>query len=737
MKPKNRIEIVKVNFLRGPNIWTYRSVIEALVDIGELEEFPSNTLPGFYERLVEYLPGLIEHRCSPGVRGGFLMRLKEGTWAAHILEHVALELQTMSGMSTGFGKARETSVKGVYKVAFRSREEQVGRKAVVMARDLVMAAINDTSFDVLATVTSLRDTVEAQFLGPSTAHIVDAAIDRDIPFIRLTQGNLVQLGYGAAARRIWTAETDRTSAIAEEIAGDKDLTKKLLKACGVPVPEGVLVRSPEAAWEAAQDIGTPVAVKPYDGNHGRGVLLELETQVAIEGAYQVAKEQSGGSVIVEQFIPGDEHRLLVVGKQVVAVSKGEAAWVLGDGVQTISQLVDSQLNTDPRRGHGEEFPLSVIETSKSPEILLELERVGLAPHSIPHADRRVLIQRNGNVAWDVTDTVHPSVANVAALAARVVGLDIAGIDMVLEDASKPMQSQRGAVIEVNASPGLLAHIKPANGEGRPVGEAILSHLFEAQATGRIPIVGICGTQSTGRLARLVAWLVHINGKHVGLACSEGLYLNDRRIDAADSSHWEAGQRLLINRSVQAAVFENSSQTILATGLAYDKCSVGIVTDVSWEPKLVAYDVLNKEQAFKVIRTQVDVVLPTGTAVLNSADSQAVEMAELCDGKVIFYGLDMSNKVITKHLAKTGGKGGGEGERAVVLNDGFVVLLDGDHSQSLVCLADLKPTNAAQPEMVLAAVAAAWALELPTELIAAGLRTFDSGLNASLSKTYAS
>ncbi|PQA77391.1 cyanophycin synthetase [Rhodoferax sp. TS-BS-61-7] len=717
MTAKKTIDILRVTYLRGPNIWTYRPVIEAWLDIGDLENHPSNTLPGFYERLTGWLPGLIEHKCSPGVRGGFLQRLQEGTWAAHIVEHVTLEIQNLAGMQTSFGKARQTSTPGVYKVAFRTRQEQVGRKALVVARDLVLAAINDTPYDLAGEITQLRDMVDSLCLGPSTANIVDAATDRSIPHIRLTEGNLVQLGYGMAQRRIWTAETDQTSAIAEEIASDKDLTKSLLKACGVPVPEGTLVNSPAAAWEAAEDIGLPVAVKPYDGNHGRGVTLDLSDQASIETAFQVAKEQSGGSVIVEKFIPGNEHRLLVVGKQVVAAARGESAWVVGDGTSTVTALVNTQINTDPRRGEAEEAPLSPIEPQKSPEVQLELRRAGLTPESVPAKDQKVLIQRNGNVAWDVTDQMHPSVAATAALAARVVGLDIAGIDMVMEDISKPMKSQRGAVIEVNASPGLLAHIKPANGEGRSVGRAIVEHLFDPQADGRIPVIGITGTQNTGRLARLVAWLVHISGRHVGLACSEGLYLDGRRVVATDCARWEPSQRLLINRSVQAAVFENSSAMILGEGLAYDRCAVGVVTDVGWTEGLKHFDILDAEQTFKVARTQVDVVLPSGTAVLNATDPQVVELAELCDGKVIFYAPDAQHPTLVAHRAA--------GEKVVFVRDGEVVLAQQAEEIALVPLNTLNPVKAAQPELVMAAVAAAWALNIPVELIAAGLRTFDS------------
>ena len=718
MTHQKKIDILRVTHLRGPNIWTYRPVIEAWVDIGELEDYPSNTIPGFYERLVALLPSLVEHHCSPGVRGGFLQRVQEGTWAAHIVEHVTLELQNLAGMQTGFGKARQTSKRGVYKIAFRTRQEDVGRAALHAARDLVVAVANDTPYDVDTVVATLRDQVDSLCLGPSTSHIVDAATDRRIPHIRLTEGNLVQLGYGTAQRRIWTAETDQTSAIAEEIASDKDLTKSLLKACGVPVPEGQLVRSAEAAWEAAQDIGVPVAVKPVDGNHGRGVSLDLHAQKDIEAAYHLAYQKGDGSaVIVEKYIPGNEHRLLVVGKRVVAVAGGDVLWVVGDGVSTIDQLADTQINTDPRRGTTEDAPLNVIIPSQEEEVVLELERVGLTPQSVPAKDQKVLIQRNGNVAFDVTDKVHPTITAAAALAARVVGLDIAGIDMVVEDITKPLASQRGAVIEVNASPGLLAHIKPAEGEGRPVGKAIIEHLFQTDKDGRIPVVGITGTQNTGRIARLVAWLVHISGRHVGLACSEGLYLDGRQIVATDCTHWEAGQRLLINRSVQAAVFENPSKTILGEGLAYDKCTVGVVTDVSWQDNLTDFDILDAEQAYKVARTQVDVVLPSGTAVLNADDAQAVEMAELCDGKVIFYGLSATLAAIATHRES--------GERAVFLRDETIVMAQGQDDVALLPLSSLKPAKASKPEMVMAAVAAAWALNIPVELIAAGLRTFES------------
>lgn len=705
------LKFLRIKHLGGPNIWTYRPVIEAWVDIGELEEAPSNTIPGLYERLNAMLPGLIEHRCGVGRRGGFLERLQEGTWAGHILEHVVLELQTMAGMATGFGKARQTAVRGVYKVVFRTRQEQVGRAALAAGRELLLAAIEDRPYDVAATVARLRDMVDDLCLGPSTSHIVEAATARGIPSIRLTEGNLVQLGYGARQRRIWTAETDATGAIAEGIASDKDLTKSLLQSCGVPVPEGSIVGNAADAWEAAQDLGLPVVLKPQDGNHGRGVSLDLNTREEVEAAFALAQAEGDGKVIVEKFIPGHEHRLLVVGDRVVAAARGETAWITGDGTSSVAQLVDAQLNSDPRRGDSEEFPLSLIRPAEWPEVILELQRQGLSADAVPKAGQRVLIQRNGNVAFDVTDDLHPEVAAMATLAARVVGLDIAGIDLVAEDIGRPLHAQRGAIIEVNASPGLLSHIKPAAGTPRPVGTAIVEHLFAPEQTGRIPVIGIAGTRNTTRIAQLVAWILYVSGRHTGLACSAGLSVNGRPIAAGDCSAWEAGQRLLINRSVEAAVFENDSRMILEDGLPYDKCAVGVVTDVSVGPELAEFYIDQPEQAYNVLRTQVDVVLPDGVAVLNAADARVAEMAPLCDGAVVFYGLSKMLAPIASHRAAGG--------RAVFMCRDAIVLAEGLRDVAQLRL----PGAAVDLESVVAAVATAWAAGVDPQLISAGLRTF--------------
>ena len=710
------IDITRVTFLRGPGIWTYRPALEAWVDIGALEDCPSNTIPGFYERLTAWLPGLIEHKCGIGERGGFLQRLRDGTWPAHILEHVTIELQNLAGMPSAFGKARSTPVRGVYKLVVRVSDERVGRAALYAGRDLVMAAIEDRPYDLAATLKTLRDMVDQLCLGPSTSCIVNAAEERRIPFIRLNDGNLVQFGYGARQRRIWTAEIDRTSAIAEGISRDKDLTKDLLRACGVPVPEGRLAENPADAWEAACDIGVPVVVKPSDGNHGRAVSINLTTRTEIEAAWHAA-DKEGSGVLVERFVPGNEHRLLVVGGKVAAAIHGEAVYIIGDGRSTVEQLIDLQINSDPRRGDQEDCPLNPILYDQEPGVRLELARQGYQRDSIPAAGKKVLVQRNGNVAIDVTDQVHPQVAAAATLAARVVGLDIAGVDLVAEDVGRPLAEQQGAIVEINAGPGLLMHLKPAEGQPRPVGRAIIDHLFTPQETGRIPVVGISGSRGKTAVARLLARLLHLQGTYTGLACSDGLFLNHRQVERGDCANWQAGHRLLLNRAVETAVFETGLQAILTEGLPYDRCQVGVVTNLDTGATLPDYYINDAEQLANVLRTQVDVVLPDGVAVLNAADPEVLALAPLCDGEVMLFGRNGAVAALMSHRQNSG--------RAVFLEGARVILADGQNQTTLATLGPdilFAPAAPARIETVLAAVAAAWALGMPADVIRAGLET---------------
>ncbi|MDY0057590.1 MAG: cyanophycin synthetase [Methyloversatilis sp.] len=715
---KRSIEILRTLELRGPNIWTYVPALEVWIDIGELEDFPSNTIPGFVDRLIDWLPALHEHTCSYEERGGFVRRLREGTWPGHILEHVTLELQNQAGMKGNFGKARETSERGVYKVVVISGNHTVSRAAILAARELVLSAMDDRPFDVKAAISELRDLVDEHCLGPSTGCIVEAAQDRRIPSIRLNDGNLVQLGYGRKLRRIWTAETDRTAAIAEGISRDKDLTKRLLAGCGVPVPEGREVSDADDAWEAAEDIGVPVVVKPANANHGRGVSAELTTREEVATAYELARRYSK-YVLVERFIRGNEHRLLVVGKQMVAAVAGETVWITGDGRSTVRQLLDSQINIDPRRGPEQEFPLDLLIPERDAKLRFELQRQGYSADAVPADGARVLVQRNGNIAYDVTDQVHPDTARLVALAARVVGLDIAGIDLVVEDIRRPLREQGGAIVEVNAGPGLLMHLKPAEGQPRPVGRAIVDHLFATADDGRIPVIGVSGTRGKTTVARLIAHLMRLSGQRVGLACSDGLYLDSRRLEDGDAARFEPSQRVLMNPGAEVAVIENSFETILKEGLAYDRCQVGVLTRIDPQAHFGAYYIDSPDRVFNVLRSQIDVVLRRGTGVLNADDPLQADMAELCDGEVIWYSTRADNGIVASHVQSGG--------RAVIVRDGQIRLLEAERTEVLCPLASL-PLTDDEPlhatENLLAALAAAWSLGLSPAALRTGAETFD-------------
>ena len=708
------IQILSMQHLPGPNMWTveYHPILEALVDIGALEDFPSDTIPGLPERLEAWLPGLIEHRCSVGERGGFLQRLHRGTWPAHIMEHVTLELQSMAGFEGGFGRAREISRRGVYKVAVSVQHEAVGRRAMQAARDLVLAAIHNEPFDVAAVVAELRDMADTRCLGPSTSHIVAAARARRIPWLRLNSGNLVQIGHGAAQRRIWTAETDGTSAIAEGISRDKQLTRQLLSACGVAVPNGRQVDGPEDAWETAEDLGLPVVVKPLDGNHGRGVFTNLSSRNEIEAAYAVAVNEGSG-VLVERFIDGLEHRLLVVGDRLVAAARGDIASVTGDGRASILELIESQLNSDPRRGNGEDQPLNRVRLDSAARI--EIAHQGYADgDAVPAAGTEVIIQRNGNVAIDCTAAVHPAVAAQACLAARIVGLDIAGIDIVSKDIGRPFAETGGAIVEVNAGPGLLMHIKPAEGTPQPVGSAIIGHLFPEGANGRIPLVGVSGSHGTALTAQLIARILSLRPWRTGLVCgaptdATGIIPPPRR-----ESVFEQGRKMLMNPAVDAAVIETPMRELLDEGTCYDICTVGVVTGLDTAETFADRDMETPEQLHTILRTQVDVVPKWGVVVLNAEDDIVASMAELSEGEVIYFSRDARHPVVSAHLNAAG--------RAVVLADGELQLRNGVHCEALCETADLPGGFPDTPgcRAHLAAVAAAWALGLSREQIRAAV-----------------
>ncbi len=716
------LDIREILILRGPNIWANYMVLEAWVDLGDLKDASSEELPGFNDRLMKWLPGLIEHRCSVGERGGFLQRLNRGTYPAHILEHVTLEMQTLAGHPVGYGKARSTCVEGLYKVVFRYMDEIVAEACLRSARDLLLAAYRNEPFDVAAEVARLQEVVDRNSLGPSTKAMVDAARERGIPWRRLQEGrSLIQLGQGAKQRRIWTAETDRTGAIAEYIAQDKDLTRSVLSQAGVPVPEGRIVADADDAWEAAEDIGIPVVVKPRDANHGRGVFIDLKTKEQVQHSFELA-DKEGNGVIVEKFVPGTDHRLLVVGKELIAASRGDPAVIVGDGKNTVTALIESQLNSDPRRGSSETSVWGKINiTDWDSSVMSELTNQGHTPTTIPHDGERVLVSRFANWAIDITDDVHPSTRDHVVAATRVVGLDIAGIDVVCKDISVPLEEQDGCVVEINASPGLLMHLKPSVGKPRPVGEAIIDMLFpQEEEDGRIPVVGVTGTRGKTTCIRLIAHLLGALGKRLGVASSDGIQVGARAVKAKHGDRITGSQGVLLHPWTEMAVCEVSTETILREGIGFDRCQVGVVTNVGRDQLGMCY-IDTIEQMAKVKRCIVDIVLPTGTAVLNADDALVAEMAGHCKGGVIFCSHTDTSEVVDAHRKKGG--------RAAFVRRDAIILAEGAEERRLCSLNDvaipLQGVFTFHIESVLASIGTAWALGLEDEVIAAGLRTFGS------------
>jgi cyanophycin synthetase len=719
------MKIFKVNKLRGPNIWANYPVLEAWVDLEEMKDTSSEMIPGFNERLMGWLPTMVEHRCSIGERGGFFIRLRRGTYMAHILEHVTLELQSLAGTPVGFGRARETNTDGIYKVAIAYKEEKLGLACLDRAFELIQAAIHDTPYDVHKVVAELKDYAYDVCLGPSTRSIVEAAKAKNIPWRRLNEGSLVQLGYGVHQRRICTAETDSTSAIAESIAQDKELTRSLLRSIGIPTPEGCSVESAEEAWEAAEDIGLPVVVKPQYGNHGRGVATNLQTREQVVAAYNAAREE-GRSIIVERHAPGDDYRMLVVGGKLVAAARREPAHVIGDGQSTVQKLID-KVNEDPRRSDGHATSLSLIKIDTvALGVLLEQ---GMTPDTIPPVGKKVLIRRNANLstggtAADVTDQVHPDVARHAIEAARIIGLDIAGVDIVAQDISQPLQGQRGVIVEVNAGPGLRMHIEPSSGSPRPVGESIIDMMYPGSSNGRIPIVSVTGVNGKTTTTRLIAHIVASTGKKVGMTCTDGIYVGGRRIDSGDCSGPQSGRSVLMNPFVEAAVLETARGGILREGLGFDFCDVGIVTNIGEGDHLGLSDIETIEQLAKVKRCVIEAVHKSGFGVLKANDPLTAEMAEKCKGRVIFFAIDENDPVLTDHRFK--------GQRVVFVRNGMIIIAEGAEETALTTLDKIPLTHQGrilfQVENVLASVAACWGVGLSIPQIVIGLESFSAHMD---------
>ncbi|HEU4885373.1 MAG TPA: cyanophycin synthetase, partial [Longimicrobium sp.] len=649
------LRVARLRAVRGPNFWRLAPVIACDLTLGSLEDVPSTDIPGFNERLMTLLPTLREHPCSRGAEGGFLERLEEGTHLPHILEHVSLELQTLAGTDVSFGRVVESGDPGVWWLIVAYEEEEVGLQAVREAVRLVRACISGEEFDVQYAVEDLHDLLESVRLGPSTAAIVEEAQRRGIPVRRLNNYSLVQLGLGKNLRRVQAAMSDYTSAIGVEIAQDKDDTRRVLGAIGLPVPEGVTASSAEAAVDAANEIGWPVLIKPLDASHGRGISGELREDDAVRRAYAVASEW-GRRVIVEQFVTGRDYRVLVVDGRVAAVAERVPAHVVGDGTHTIRQLIASA-NQDPRRGKGHSRTLTRLPDDEATSAFLATR--GLTCDSVPAAGEQVFLRATANLSTggtsiDRTDEIHPDNVTACEMAAGVVGLDIAGIDVLSPDITVPFRENGAVIIEVNAAPGLRMHTHPTEGTPRYVGAPIIEMLYPPGQPYTIPVIAITGTNGKTTTTRLTAHLFRQTGKTVGFTTTDGVYLQNRMVMEGDMTGPFSANIILSNPTVDVAVLETARGGIIRAGLGFDECDVGVVLNVSAD-HLGLRGINTLDQLAEVKSVVPAVVKREGHAVLNADDPRVYAMRDRSGGDIVLFSTmaDGENALFDDHIERGG------------------------------------------------------------------------------------
>lgn len=709
------MKITHTRFLRGPNLWSQHTSIEATVCCDEIDRDIAN-LPGFEARVRERFPNMA--LLQPAGHHDVISM-------AHVMEFATLGLQAQSGCPVTFSRTVQSPDNDTYRVIVEYSEEKVGRLAFELAQELCKAAIEGSAFNLTEALRRLRELNEDIRFGPSTGAIVRAAVARGIPVRRLTEGSLVQFGWGSRQRRIQASETDMTSAVAESIVQDKELTKTLLHAAGIPVPLGRSVESLEDAWNAACEIGLPVVVKPQDSNQGKGVTVNLVDYEQVKTAYMVAAEISD-NVLIEKYIPGYDYRMLVVGNKMVAAARRDPPQIIGDGKHSIRQLVE-QINRDPLRGEGHVTSLTRIQLDEIS--LAHLASQELTAESVPVKGMRVTLRNNANLstggtATDVTDDVHPDLAARVVAAAQMTGLDICGIDVVCDNVMNSLEKQGGGVIEVNAAPGLRMHLQPSFGKGRAVGKAIIDNMFAPGDDARIPVVAVTGTNGKTTTVRLVANILDKNNMCVGMTCTDGAYVDNQYIDTGDCSGPKSARNILFHPDVDAAVLETARGGLLREGLGFDRCHVAVVTNIGMGDHLGQGYVNTAEELAVVKRVIVQNVTPvTGSAVLNAADPLVASMAEHCPGSVIFFALDASNPVLAMHRA--------QGKRVVYLDNNCIVALSAE-GENRIPVHDIPLTKngmiSFQVENVMAAIGASWALGLDWDVIRAGLISFVSDVN---------
>lgn len=716
------MKIIEINAMRGPNYWSIRrhKLIVMVLDLEEMEDYPSNKIDGFNERIKAMFPSMYSHRCSIGEAGGFFQRLDEGTWMGHVVEHIALEIQTLAGMDTGFGRTRGYGEVGVYNVVFSYMEENVGRYAAKASVDICKALIANEPYDLETDIQRMRELRENERLGPSTGSIIAEAESRGIPWIRLNKYSLCQLGYGANQKRIQATVTSETSSIGVEIACDKEDTKHLLEQAEVPVPRGDIITRESSLEEACRYVGYPLVIKPIDGNHGRGITVNINNYEDALVAFHAAKEVSR-RVIVEKYVVGRDFRLLVINNVLVAAAVRTPALVVGDGKSTIQELVD-EVNKDPRRGYGHENVLTQITINQLTKTILAAK--GYDENSVPLEGEVVVLKDTANLstggtAEDVTDVVHPSNVSMAERISKIIDLDICGIDIMTTDISKPVEETNGAILEVNAGPGFRMHLEPTKGLPRNVAAPVVDKLFPKQGdTGRIPIIAITGTNGKTTTTRLIAHMAKMRGYRVGYTTSDGVYIQNRLLMKGDCTGPVSAEFVLKDPTVNFAVLECARGGLLRAGLGYKKCDVGIVTNVA-EDHLGLKGIHTIEQLAKVKGVIPETVLPDGFAILNADDDLVYDMRRSINCNLALFSMDENNPRI-KALQKLGGV-------TAVYENGYVTLCRGPWKMRVMKAKDIPLTYGGKAKFmiqnILPAIIAANVKGISIEDMKVALETF--------------
>ena len=665
------MKILGIQVLKGPNIWSARrrKLIQMRLDLEELEQRPTNKIDGFRERIEKLVPSLYTHRCSPGHEGGFFERVEEGTWMGHVIEHLALELQTLAGMETGFGRTRETKTSGIYNVVFNYIEEKVGVFAAEASVKIAQAIINGEEYDIENDIMTMKKMRERERFGPSTASIVDEAVARNIPFIRLNSSSLVQLGYGKNQVRFRATMTDKTSSIAVDLAGNKDETKRILTEQAIPVAKGSTISSLIDLDEVLEKIGFPLVFKPLNGNHGKGATINVKTREEAVEALAYAQKYSH-RVIAERFITGHDFRVLVIDNRMVAAAQRVPAHIVGDGENTIQFLIDKE-NSDPRRGYGHENVLTEITVDR--DTLDLLDKKGYTLESIPNPKEKVYLKSTANLSTggtsiDVTDLVHPQNVFMCERIARVIGLDIRGIDIMAKNLTELLTENGGVVLEVNAAPGFRMHLAPSEGLPRNVAAPVIDMLYPPGKSARIPIIAVTGTNGKTTTTRLIAHIVKNNGYRVGYTTSDGVYIQNSMLLKGDTTGPLSAEFVLKDPTVEFAVLETARGGILRSGLGFGHCDIAVITNIQ-EDHLGISDINTLEDLSRVKAVVVKSLKNDGWAILNADNKYCVSIGKEVHCNLAYFTMDDKNPVVKEHCRKGG--------IAAVYENGYITIMKGD------------------------------------------------------------